>query len=114
MSIHHSTYNTLQYGLKMYFFLVGFFSDKFLGRLADELGTDYFKLGLHLHIQEPRIKRLEHDHARDVWRVTYEILSMWRNNTVKSESEMVKELCDALPNLGDIAKFVRKGEFTNE
>ncbi|KAI0211978.1 hypothetical protein LSAT2_003143, partial [Lamellibrachia satsuma] len=85
-----------------------FFSDKFMGRLADELGTDYFKLGLNLHIQEPRIKRLEHDHARDVWRVTYEILSMWRNNTVKSESEMVKELCDALPNLGDIAKFVRK------
>ena len=114
MIIHHSTYNTLQYDLKMYFVLVEFFNDTFLDRLADKLGTEYFSLGLNLNINRQRIKRLEHDHVRDVLRVNSEMLSMWRDETVKSESKMVDELCNALStiHLNNVVDFVRKGEFT--
>ena len=114
MIIHHSTYNTLQYDLKMYFVLVEFFNDTFLDRLADKLGTEYFSLGLNLNINRQRIKRLEHDHVRDVLRVNSEMLSMWRDETVKSESNMVDELCNALStiHLNNVVDFVRKGEFT--
>ena len=107
-------YTILFYDKRSGFYSEELLTDVFLKKVADELGTENYQLGVLPHVKRPFITRIETDHHRNTWRVTFEILMKWRQtSTNRSDAiAMVEELIVALTqlHLNDVAEVVRLGE----
>ncbi|KAI0231919.1 hypothetical protein LSAT2_017735, partial [Lamellibrachia satsuma] len=88
-------------------------TEKFLLKIAENLGDEYFQLGQLLGVPRPFIKRLENDYPRNTSRVTNEVLSKWRDTSEKRPNEfnMMEELINALADLDltEVAEMTRRG-----
>ena len=95
-------------------FLPGIMSETFIANVTEYIGGAYFKLGLVLGVSKTFLERLEINHSKDVWRITFEMLSRWRDTSPhrKNMEAMVKELTTALSrlHLNDAAELVRDGK----
>ena len=96
------------------FFLEVLITERFLLKIAENLGDEYFQLGQLLGVPRPFIKRLENDYPRNTSRVTNEVLSKWRDTSAKRPNEfnMMEELIKALADLDltEVAEMTRRGE----
>ena len=85
-------------------------SDKFIFKLADNLGVVYLQLGILLGVAMSFVKRMESDWAHDSSRQTIEVLNRWRETSPhrSDHDAMSEELISALTTLEltDVAETV--------
>ena len=88
-------------------------NDKFLLKLAREMGIEYLEVGVSLGLTGNTVRQLEHDHRRAV-DINFHILKTWRDNVDygKSVNDMYDQLAVVFMDigLGILHDFVRNGE----
>ena len=62
-------------------FLPGILRDTFIAKVTESIGNAYFRLGLILVVTSAFLERLEINHVKDCWRITFEMLCRWRETS---------------------------------
>ena len=65
--------------------------------LQEVTAADWFPLGVQLGIRPPKLREIEKDYPRDVWRCKFEALDWWHRNAPEVSW---KKLADALEKTG--------------
>ena len=65
--------------------------------LKEVTAANWFLLGVHLGIKSPKLREIEKDYPRDVWRCRFEVLDWWHRNAPDVSWE---KLADALGKTG--------------
>ena len=79
-------------------FVVVVLNDRLITDVAEQIGDEYFKVGVDLNVPIWVIEQKEDQFPCNTMRVMVAVLSYWRSNANqrRDPTAMVKELCDTL------------------